>query len=264
MSRRARAARLVGTAVGAGLVVAQLSWAASVVRAAGDAREPWTADGGLAGAVADTAVAGTPGPAAGPADAPAAGPVQDGNGLAGWARRLAPRLDVPAVALAAYGRAQLRVARDDPSCHLSWVALAGIGRIESDHGRFRGAVLGEDGRSTPPVVGIALDGDGVATIRDTDGGRLDGDTVHDRAVGPMQFIPSTWRRWGADGDGDGAADPFDVDDAALAAGRYLCAAGGGDLRTPGAWTRAVLAYNASGDYLARVTATSNGYAAASR
>ncbi|WP_447407116.1 lytic murein transglycosylase, partial [Clostridium perfringens] len=74
------------------------------------------------------------------------------------------------------------------------------------------------------IRGPALDGDGVAAIADTDGGRWDGDTLWDRAVGPMQFIPDTWSRWGADGNGDGAADPNQIDDAALATARYLCGA----------------------------------------
>ena len=183
--------------------------------------------------------------------------------LAGWAARMSPRVGIPAVALAAYGNAERRLASEDPGCHLSWVAVAGIGRVESDHGRFGGAVLRADGRSDPPVVGIALDGNGVAAIRDSDGGRLDGDPVHDRAVGPMQFIPTTWARYAADGDGDGVADPFALPDAALAAGRYLCRAGHGDLRTAGPWTSAVLAYNASTSYLRRVTEAGNGYASAS-
>ena len=41
----------------------------------------------------------------------------------------------------------------------------------------------------------------------------------------MQFIPSTWRTWQTDGDGDGVADPNDIDDAALAAAGYLCQSG---------------------------------------
>jgi membrane-bound lytic murein transglycosylase B len=170
---------------------------------------------------------------------------------------------IPAVALGAYGSAELTLAAQRPGCHLSWAALAGIGSVESDHGRYRGAVLQSDGTSKPPIVGIPLDGHGAAVVRDSDGGRLDGDPQYDRAVGPMQFLPSTWRHYGADGDGDGVASPFSLNDAALAAGRYLCAAGGGDLRTAQAWSAAVLAYNNSGAYLAEVTTRGNAYAARS-
>jgi murein DD-endopeptidase MepM/ murein hydrolase activator NlpD len=46
------------------------------------------------------------------------------------------------------------------------------------------------------------------------------------AVGWMQFMPSTWLRWGVDADGDGVADPWDAADAVYAAARYLAASGG--------------------------------------
>jgi hypothetical protein len=82
--------------------------------------------------------------------------------------------------------------------------------------------------------------------------------VYDRAVGPMQFIPSTWSIYGTDGDGDGVANPFDVNDAALTAARYLCAAGG-DLRTHQGQVAAVLAYNHSDEYLAQVLALADAY-----
>jgi membrane-bound lytic murein transglycosylase B len=103
----------------------------------------------------------------------------------------------------------------------------------------------------------------VATVHDSDGGRLDGDRVNDRAVGPMQFVPSTWEAWHSDGDGDGVADPQDIDDAALAAARYLCSVGGDLAGVPG-WTRAVLGYNASMDYVRAVNRAAVGYAGASR
>lgn len=183
--------------------------------------------------------------------------------LASWANELGPLVGVPPVALAAYGAAQLRLAGTDPGCHLSWPTLAGIGQVESLHGRYNGAVLGPDGRSTPPIIGIPLDGaPGLAEIPDSDGSRLDGDASYDRAVGSMQFIPTTWAAWAADGDADGTVDPFDVDDAALSAGRYLCAAGG-DLATSVGWTRAVYAYNASDSYVIRVRTTADQYADAS-
>jgi membrane-bound lytic murein transglycosylase B len=131
--------------------------------------------------------------------------------------------------------------------------------VESNHGRFAGAVLRTDGRSTPPIIGIALDGTRSALIGDTDGGRLDGDASHDRAVGPMQFIPSTWARWGSDGDGDGRVDPQDIDDAALAAGRYLCA-DGRDVGTARGWWTGILSYNPSVDYAQRVFGAADTYA----
>jgi hypothetical protein len=165
---------------------------------------------------------------------------------------------IPAIALDAYQRAAARTAGSEPACGLRWPLLAAIGRVESDHGRFSGAVLHVDGTSTPKIIGIPLDGVGAALITDSDGGRLDGDTVLDRAVGPMQFIPTTWANYAADGDGDGVTDPFSIYDAALAAAHYLCAAGG-DLRTTAGQTRAVLAYNHSDSYLALVLALNATY-----
>ena len=115
---------------------------------------------------------------------------------------------IPDVALRAYKQAEARLAASDPDCGVSWTLLAAIGRVESNHGRFGGAQLRNDGSATRRIRGIPLDGrPNVALIRDTDGGALDGDTVYDRAVGPMQFIPSTWRSVNADGNGDGVRRP---------------------------------------------------------
>ncbi|OEV19807.1 hypothetical protein AN219_27625, partial [Streptomyces nanshensis] len=74
----------------------------------------------------------------------------------------------------------------------------------------RGGDLRSDGTTRRPILGPVLDGDGFARITDTDGGAWDGDTRFDRAVGPMQFIPGTWRSWGADGNGDGRKDPHNI------------------------------------------------------
>ncbi|RWZ72501.1 hypothetical protein EQK42_29435, partial [Streptomyces albidoflavus] len=153
---------------------------------------------------------------------------------------------IPATVLRAYRNAERRVAGSDPGCRLSWELLAAIGKVESGHAR--GGAVGADGTTLGRITGPALDGNGFALIRDTDGGAHDGDTVYDRAVGPMQFLPSTWARWAADGNGDGRSDPDNIHDAALAAGHYLCA-GTRDLGRPADLDRAILSYNYSRDYL---------------
>ena len=168
---------------------------------------------------------------------------------------------IPAVALAAYQNAARIIGGADPSCHLPWQLLAAIGRVESDHGRYGGSVLGADGVAQPGIYGIPLDGSaGTATIADTDGGRYDGDPVYDRAVGPMQFIPSTWSVVGVDADGDGVRNPQDINDAALGAAVYLCA-GQEDLATPAGRTAAVYRYNHNRDYVNLVLAIMRSYMA---
>jgi membrane-bound lytic murein transglycosylase B len=134
-------------------------------------------------------------------------------------------------------------------CHLPFALLLAIGEVESSS--LRGRRLDAGGNVVPPVLGPVLAGGGFAAIKDTDGGRLDGDPTWDRAVGPMQFIPGTWRLWGADANGDGVADPQNVEDAALSAGRYLCA-GGRDLSKRADLEAAILSYNHSRRYLRTV------------
>ncbi|MEU7278584.1 lytic murein transglycosylase [Streptomyces sp. NPDC045431] len=158
---------------------------------------------------------------------------------------------LPATVLAAYRHAETALASSAPGCGLRWQLLAAIGQVES--GQARGGRLTADGTTVRPILGPRLDGNGFALIRDTDGGAYDGDAAYDRAVGPMQFIPSTWAAWGADGNGDGRADPGNIHDAALAAGRYLCA-GGRDLTDPADLDRAILGYNHSAAYLRTVRA----------
>jgi membrane-bound lytic murein transglycosylase B len=167
--------------------------------------------------------------------------------------------DVPAAAKRAYRRAAAQMAGSDPGCALPWTLLAAVGRVESDHGRYGGARLGNDGVSRPRIIGIQLNGNGpVAAIRDTDEGALDGDKVWDRAVGPMQFIPSTWASAARDGDGDGRKSPHDLDDAAAAAAAYLCS-GSGSLLDPAAQAAAIYRYNQDDYYVALVQAFEVGY-----
>jgi len=84
---------------------------------------------------------------------------------------------------------------------IPWQVLAAINKVESNFGRNMG----------PSSAG---------------------------AIGWMQFMPSTWLRWGTDANGDGVADPWNPEDAIFAAARYLAAAGG---RTD--LSRAIFAYN---------------------
>ncbi|MEU8264175.1 lytic murein transglycosylase [Micromonospora sp. NPDC048999] len=189
---------------------------------------------------------GTPPPDAGQPTGPVVGAAPTGrpaDALAGWANGLSGRTGIPVIALQAYGYAELVLQQTQPGCHLSWTTLAAIGYVESRHGSANGATLRPDGVAAPEIRGDPLDGrNGRARILDTDQGRLDGDTVYDRAIGPMQFIPSTWQEIGADADNDGIKDPHNINDAALAAGQYLCK-GGRNLTVPGDWWGAILSYN---------------------
>ena len=166
---------------------------------------------------------------------------------------------IPSAALAAYQRAAQVINAADPGCHIDWTLIAAIGRVESDHGRYGGNTLTSKGVSTPGIYGIPLDGsNGTAEISDTDAGEIDDDPVVDRAVGPMQFIPSTWSVVGVDGDGDGIRNPQDIDDAALATAVYLCS-GDEDLSTASGQQAAVYRYNHSQKYVDLVLSIMRAY-----
>ncbi|MFG2466501.1 lytic transglycosylase domain-containing protein [Streptomyces canus] len=153
---------------------------------------------------------------------------------------------IPATVLAAYKKAEAELQESKPGCNLPWQLLAAIGQVES--GQARGGRVDADGTTTSKILGPQLDGNGFALIKDTDNGAYDGDSAYDSAVGPMQFIPSTWAWAGRDGNGDGVKDPNNIYDASLAAGHYLCR-NGWDLSIDRDLHKAILSYNNSQAYL---------------
>ncbi|WP_308250936.1 lytic transglycosylase domain-containing protein [Nonomuraea rhizosphaerae] len=106
---------------------------------------------------------------------------------------------------------------------LSWTVLAAIGQVESGHGRNNG----------PSSAG---------------------------ALGPMQFMPATWKHYGVDGDGDGKADIWSPYDAVPAAAKYLCANGAG--RGGEKLRKSIWFYNHSWDYVNKVMGIAEAYARA--
>lgn len=175
------------------------------------------------------------------------------GGIAGladsdWVASTAEQTGIPERALRAYAGASLRASTNRPGCGIGWNTLAGIGAVESVHGSYGGATVGSNGTVTPHITGVPLDGsDGLMAIPDTDEGALDGDAEWDRAVGPMQFIPTTWQQYAQDGNADGHSDPHQIDDAVLTAALYLCERGQ-DLTTDDGWNTAIAAYNQSRPY----------------
>ncbi|WP_346538022.1 lytic murein transglycosylase [Micromonospora sp. DPT] len=234
------------------------------------------APGALPGATAvpvlpgGTALPGLP-PATGlPGGVPPTGPVvppatgRPADALAAWAQTTGARVGISPVAMQAYGYAELVLAETNRSCQLSWTTLAAIGYVESRHGQANGASLQSTGRAEPEIIGDPLDGQGGRSrITDTDRGLFDRDTVYDRAIGPMQFIPTTWQEIGVDADNDGRKDPHDLDDAALAAARYLCK-GGRNMTIAGDWWGAILSYNDVRRYAQDVFDKANQYGVSSR
>lgn len=96
---------------------------------------------------------------------------------------------------------------------LPWPVLAAIGQVESGHGTNTG----------PSSAG---------------------------AMGPMQFLPSTFAAYAVDGDGDGVTDIWNPADAIYSAARYLCANGAG--AGPRALYNALYRYNPADWYVLMV------------
>lgn len=178
-------------------------------------------------------------------------PLKVGAQTGGLVRAAAagPASEIPSAALSAYQRAESIILAADKSCGIRWQLIAAIGEVESNHGRFGGSALDNNGVASPAIIGLPLNGkSGTRRITDTDAGQYDGDQKLDRAVGPMQFIPSTWSVVGVDADGDGVRNPQDIDDAALGTAVYLCS-GDEDLSTTDGAAKAVFRYNRSDEYV---------------
>ena len=107
----------------------------------------------------------------------------------------AAAIGIHAVVLDAYLRADQASAATP--CHVRWQILAGVGKVESHNA---------EGRTIEPsgLVGPAI-------VNRSSG-----------ALGPLQFLPSTWAGAGRDGSGDGVANPHNIYDAAMATASYLC------------------------------------------
>jgi membrane-bound lytic murein transglycosylase B len=175
-----------------------------------------------------------------------------------WLAETAETTGIPERALAAYAGVAIAKAAQMPSCGLAWNTLAAIGFAESRHGTHAGSAIGADGTAAPPIVGIALDGASTAHIPDSDAGAVDGDAGYDRAVGPMQLIPQTWRNWHVDANADGVEDPQNIDDATLASANYLCRASG-DMATEPGWLAGITAYNSDPDYAVTIATAGSRY-----
>src|SRR3954469_15517669 len=168
---------------------------------------------------------------------------------------------IPSRVLSAYVAAAKTIDRAQPSCHLRWYELAGIGYIESGHAHSGGSESKHwNGVANPGIFGPLLDGSSGVSWHDTDSGRLDHNAQWERAVGPMQFMPTTWAVWGADGNRDRHEDPQQIDDASLAAAGYLCTGGGSSLDHIDHLIAAVYSYNHSYAYVRAVLTVAAQYA----
>ncbi len=192
----------------------------------------------------------------------AIGAQDDGGGIAVGGKVA----DIPPRMLAAYRHAARQVGKHVPKCQgMRWPILAGIAKVESNHAVGRNVAGNGDIR--PRIYGVLLNGSGAGgnttVFPDTDGGRWDGTAAGERAVGPFQFLPSTWDGVGKDANGDKTADPHNADDAALGAAVYLCG-NGRDLTNESQLRAAIFQYNRSNTYVANVRGWIDQYTAAAK
>lgn len=157
---------------------------------------------------------------------------------------------IPRGAFPAYRAAATNLNKVRPSCGLTWPLLAGIGKVESGHAS--GGRVDDFGTTRGLLLGPVLNGaPGLGKVRDTDKGRLDKNRVWDRPVGPMQIIPSVWRKYAVDGNADEVRSPNNMYDATATVGVFLCGHGD-DLRDPRELVRSLLRYNHSKNFVATV------------
>jgi cell wall-associated NlpC family hydrolase len=180
-----------------------------------------------------------------PATDRAAVPGTGGQEFDTWVGEVARWLDIPARAMTGYAKATVRLGKEQQGCHVSWVTLAAIGKVTTDHGRKGGARIGDDGRATKPI--------GTVEVRDFYGRVVSTPS----ATGPMQLPPALWQKWQRSAAG-GKPDVQNVDDAALATGHALCDAGR-NLTLGDDWWSGVGTLQEAPLFLHRVLATANVY-----
>ncbi len=162
-----------------------------------------------------------------------------------WASKTSQWLDVPLRAMVGYAKATTKLTKDIPGCHLSWVTLAAVGKVTTDHGRARGGQLGTTGVLDKPL--------GTIEVRDF----YNQVVSTPNAAGPMQLSPAIWGKYQESASG-GKPDVQNIDDAALTTGRALCA-DGHDLSQGQAWWNAVATLQPAPLFLHRTLATVNVY-----
>lgn len=181
-----------------------------------------------------------------------------------WVAETAQTHSIPVRAMAAYAATEVAAGEELPTCGMRWNTIAGVGSVESAHGTLGGAGLDADGVPDVPIIGPALDGtNGTRAIKSTpESADFHGDEEWDHAVGPFQFLASSWDVYGADGDGDGQKNPDDIDDAARGAANHLCLTAAGEERdlTADGWGGGVFSYNNSVAYVEKVRDIASSYA----
>jgi cell wall-associated NlpC family hydrolase len=162
-----------------------------------------------------------------------------------WASKTSQWLDIPLRAMTGYAKATVTLTKEIPGCHLSWVTLAAVGKVTSDHGRAQGGHVADTG-----AMDKAL---GTIEVRDF----YNKVVSTANAAGPMQLSPSIWGKYKASANGSNP-DVQNIDDAALSTGRALCA-DGHDLSQGQTWWDSVSALQSSPLFLHRTLATVNVY-----